>query len=885
MIYKIFKLVLIAVVLIVEMPISKAECTEPVHPDYNALMSFYEATNGNNWYVNYGWTAGVNEVQCNPCEDYWFGVECNDENRVIGLWLNYNNLEGTLPNEISALDQLENLSLYINNIQGNIPNSIAQLTNLKSINLRSNQLSGSIPIILSYMENLEELILSDNQLTGGIPPQLGLLENLKILNLSINSLEGSIPESLGNMINIEQFRLYQNNLTGSIPQSICQFPVVEEFVLYGNNLSGCLPNEIFNYCNLAFINILNDALPWYGDICNAENQVSIGAPCNDVYENSNFEFILDDCSCGLICNSLDRFLLAEIFELLDGENWTNNQGWTADLDITNCDICNWYGITCNNNGQVTAIDLSNNNLTGNIPNQLLYIAELTDLNLANNNLYGCYEGLLSLCNNVSIDFSGNNFLPWLGNFNEYCATSGSAGEQFLAACENGDTLLFNDAFDELCNCSYCSHPDYYALRNLFSTLSTNTWNEADGWEDQNHEHCNPCDGSWSGVFCDSTNRVSKIILIDNGITASLRLNIGDLSHLTTLILSDNSIYGNIPHTIGNLERLEYLVLDENDLGGYIPNELNKLTNLKLLNLSENNFTSLPDSIGKLSSLEELDISFNALDISLPSDIGDCEKLKHIKLSNNNLFGLLPTSIYQLPNLISLDVAYNQLTGTIPVSIENLVQLSNLKLNNNFFHSNLPNSLANISSLNVFLANNNDFSGAIPTGIDNLNVLQLDTNNFSGCIPAGFINYCGNSNATWFDNLLLPYNGNKQAYCNTNGSIESQVGVSCVYHPNYLLYGVINDACECVLSLNASPNAEIENELVVKNSENAVSVQLSNKRNIDEVYVSNINGKLLKHIQPNNELATINWKNWPNGVYIVLITSAQTTYQQKVVKLH
>ena len=64
--------------------------------------------------------------------------------------------------------------------------------------LNSNQLTGSIPPEIGNLTNLTHLYLRDNQLTGIIPPEIGNLTNLILLSLINNQLTGLIPDEICN---------------------------------------------------------------------------------------------------------------------------------------------------------------------------------------------------------------------------------------------------------------------------------------------------------------------------------------------------------------------------------------------------------------------------------------------------------------------------------------------------------------------------------------------------------------------------------------------------------------------------------------------------------------------------------------------------------------
>jgi hypothetical protein len=95
----------------------------------------------------------------------------------------------------------------------------------------------------------------------------------------------------------------------------------------------------------------------------------------------------------------------------------------------------------------------------------------------------------------------------------------------------------------------------------------------------------------------------------------------------------------LPDSIGNLENLTELDLCDNQLQS-LPDSIGNLENLTELDLRENQLQSLPDSIGNLNNLTELYLRDNQLQ-SLPDSIGNLNNLQRINLKNNNLISLPP----------------------------------------------------------------------------------------------------------------------------------------------------------------------------------------------------------------------------------------------------
>ena len=160
----------------------------------NALVHFYNSTDGKNWKDNSGWN-----VTNAPCG--WKGVSCS-EGHVTKIELNENQLKGSIPESIGNLGNLTTLDLSENQLKGSIPESIGNLGNLTGLDLNDNQLSGSIPESIGNLGNLTVLSLWSNQLGGPIPESIGNLGNLTVLSLSNNQLSGPIPKSLVNLKNL-----------------------------------------------------------------------------------------------------------------------------------------------------------------------------------------------------------------------------------------------------------------------------------------------------------------------------------------------------------------------------------------------------------------------------------------------------------------------------------------------------------------------------------------------------------------------------------------------------------------------------------------------------------------------------------------------------------
>uniref|UniRef100_A0AAQ6APF8 Calponin-homology (CH) domain-containing protein n=1 Tax=Amphiprion ocellaris TaxID=80972 RepID=A0AAQ6APF8_AMPOC len=145
--------------------------------------------------------------------------------------------------------------------------------------------------------------------------------------------------------------------------------------------------------------------------------------------------------------------------------------------------------------------------------------------------------------------------------------------------------------------------------------------------------------------------------------------------LETLNLYHNCIR-TIPDSVISLQSLTSVNLSRNQLGS-LPACLCGLP-LRVLNASNNKLVSLPETIGQLHSLMELDISCNEI-TALPRHIGRLKALRELNV-RRNLLCVLPEDLADLP-LVKFDFSCNKVS-TIPVCYRKMKQLQSLQLENN-----------------------------------------------------------------------------------------------------------------------------------------------------------------------------------------------------------
>jgi Leucine-rich repeat (LRR) protein len=137
--------------------------------------------------------------------------------------------------------------------------------------------------------------------------------------------------------------------------------------------------------------------------------------------------------------------------------------------------------------------------------------------------------------------------------------------------------------------------------------------------------------------------------------------LGALSCLRFLFLSENQLI-ELPDTISDLISLERLILGSiyggNDLIS-LPETMGNLKFLKELDVSYNKLKELPESMGSLQSLQTLSCFQNQLE-RIPASLSECKQLKSIDLGRNRLKEIPSALVSDLKELEYMSLVENQL---------------------------------------------------------------------------------------------------------------------------------------------------------------------------------------------------------------------------------
>ncbi|KAL9324722.1 hypothetical protein ACSQ67_009579 [Phaseolus vulgaris] len=212
-----------------------------------------------------------------------------------------------------------------------------------------------------------------------------------------------------------------------------------------------------------------------------------------------------------------------------------------------------------------------------------------------------------------------------------------------------------------------------------------------------------------------------------------------LNKLKVFHMFESNLVGEIPETIGHMVALENLDLSKNGISGQIPNGLFMLKNLSIVYIYKNRLSGDIPGVVEAFNLTELDLSENNLTGKIPDDLGKLSKLTYLCLSMNQLSGKVPESIGRLPSLTDFIVFLNNLSGTLPPDFGRISKLETFQVASNSFTGRLPKNLCYYGRLVGLTAYDNNLSGELPESLGSCSSLQnlwVQNNELSGNIPSG-----------------------------------------------------------------------------------------------------------------------------------------------------
>ncbi|CAJ1947232.1 unnamed protein product [Sphenostylis stenocarpa] len=295
----------------------------------------------------------------------WFG---DISSSLLYINVSHNQLSGVLPKSLSMIKTglVSTWDFSFNNLSGPLPPFPPKVYQLF---LSNNMLSGfessfceTSPMFATYLD------LSSNSLRGPLPNCWQKFQSLEVLNLANNSLSGRVPKSFANLQNIVSMHLNNNNFSGEIPSlTLCKRSL--RIIDLGDNiLEGTLQTWL-DFDNLIVLRLRGQISAMSeGRFYREGIQYGTSAPL--IFHDSGIGFFID-----------------EITLTWKGRKYTFGK----------------------NLALLKTIDISNNNLTGEIPKNITSLMGLGSLNLSKNNLTGFIpDNIGHMTSLESLDLSRNH---------------------------------------------------------------------------------------------------------------------------------------------------------------------------------------------------------------------------------------------------------------------------------------------------------------------------------------------------------------------------------------------------------------------------------------------------------------------------------------------
>ncbi|KAL6844062.1 hypothetical protein ACP4OV_025735 [Aristida adscensionis] len=635
---------------------------------------------------------------------------------------------------------------------------------------------------LRYLDLSYDNEIGNSLVANKIFRYLDKLASLEVINLYGNNISGTLQDaSFRNLKNLREVHLGSNQLEGSIPPSLLELPHLKYLDLSGNLLQGPIPTtSLLKICSSLqtlklSANNLNGTFDFFWlRNCTTLKKIDLSGN-SDLAINVKFHGKLPPLQLKALMLSgckLDRTILAspnflgtqqhlQILDLSDNNlsgsmpNWLfSNGGVLVHLDLSNNSLVGSIDPMWQRQSNLEVINISKNHLDGHLPiNISLVFPNLTVLDVSHNIIFGDLPAsLCSISNMKYMDLSNNKF----------------SGE--VPAC------LFTDISPLVLKLSNNK------LRGPIFGGATDLA-VGDVYLDGNN---------FEGTLPTNLSGTDFMFIMDlHGNKFSGRLNTSgwDLPSLLVLSVASNSLTGEIDLAICKLKGLQFLDLSDNNFEGSIPNCTIALT-LNFLNISRNSLSGFSSGFFNRSCLRTLDLRYNQFAGTLDW-IHSISQIKLLLLGWNRFEGEITPSLCELQQLDIIDFSHNRLSGSLPPCIGGIAlgyqeddfdYIWSVFSDRGYFlgySNNLDNEDALYNSRydlqgftfstkgNIYTYNRNFFdlmsgidlsenmlSGEIPWEIGNLShikALNLSHNFFTGQIPASF------ANMSAIESLDLSYN--------------------------------------------------------------------------------------------------------------------------------
>lgn len=325
-------------------------------------------------------------------EDVLPNMKLQDDGILQHIWLPYNNVGGTFPQELfGLLTNLRSINLDGGHVSGTLPAEVSKLTNLEALSLQANKLESTIPSTISSLTKLSTFTTAYNDLHGSVPTELGLLTDLRYLVLDTNpKMLGALPTEIFLLTDLVWFSVGKMGLTGTIPSEIALMTNLDYLLVSHNLLTGKLPSEVGNLQQLLGIDVSRNH--FFGPIP-SELGILTSMDVLSMFDNhftgtvpTELGLLTALVSLDLEDNTLMGSIPSQLGRLSNMEElWLSGNFLSGTIPTE-------FG----NYPTLVALILESNSLSGSIPSQLGLLSSMAVLQLQFNALTGTVPEELAL---------------------------------------------------------------------------------------------------------------------------------------------------------------------------------------------------------------------------------------------------------------------------------------------------------------------------------------------------------------------------------------------------------------------------------------------------------------------------------------------------------
>ncbi|KAL6130883.1 hypothetical protein ACLB2K_069261 [Fragaria x ananassa] len=210
-------------------------------------------------------------------------------------------------------------------------------------------------------------------------------------------------------------------------------------------------------------------------------------------------------------------------------------------------------------------------------------------------------------------------------------------------------------------------------------------------------------------------------LSSNNINGTIPESLCNFKFLQVLDISNNFLSGMIPQCLTNMSGLAVLNLRRNNLTSVDHRPGSKQFPVTALTTWQAMRSSKDNTPGKISNLRYGRVGYQVDTIVVTNKGLEMELLivltifTYIDFSSNKFNGSIPKEIGELKLLYYLNLSNNAFTGSVPSSLSNLSQLEALDLSKNKLRGQIPPELTKLTFLAFLNLSYNKLVGRIPSG--------------------------------------------------------------------------------------------------------------------------------------------------------------------------